>query len=61
VHLDRTATPRQERIFASECRAYEPDRLMQPEDIAAMVAAALRLPSRAEVVSLTMRPSEKTY
>jgi NADP-dependent 3-hydroxy acid dehydrogenase YdfG len=61
VYLGRTATPRQERIFASEGRAYEPGRLMQPEDIAAMVAAALRLPRRAEVVSLTMRPSEKTY
>jgi NADP-dependent 3-hydroxy acid dehydrogenase YdfG len=34
---------------------------MQPEDIAAMVLAALRLPRRAEVISLTMRPAEKAY
>ena len=61
VHLGRTATPRQERIFASESRHYDPSRLMQPEDVAAVVLAVLRLPRRAEVTSLSMRPSEKTY
>jgi NADP-dependent 3-hydroxy acid dehydrogenase YdfG len=61
VHLGRTATPRQQKIFAAESRSYQPERLMQPEEVAAMVVAALRLPRSAEVTSLVMRPTLKTY
>jgi NADP-dependent 3-hydroxy acid dehydrogenase YdfG len=52
----RTATPRQERIHAFEGKDYRPDMLMQPEDIAAMVVAALQLPRTAEVMEIAMRP-----
>lgn len=60
VFPGRTATRRQERIFAMEGRAYVPDRLLQPEDVAAMVVAALKLPRTAEVTNLTIRPMLKT-
>ena len=53
------ATPRQQKIFADEARRYEPERLMQAADIAAMVLAVLALPRTAEVTTLTMRPMQK--
>jgi NAD(P)-dependent dehydrogenase (short-subunit alcohol dehydrogenase family) len=61
IHLGRTATPRQDRIFAEEGRSYAPQLLLQPEDVAAMVVAALRLPRRAELTTFTMRPTIKSY
>jgi NADP-dependent 3-hydroxy acid dehydrogenase YdfG len=59
VYPGRTATPRQERIFAMEGRAYTPERLLQPQDIAAMIVASLKLPRTAEVTNLTIRPMQK--
>lgn len=61
LYLGRTATPLQERIFAQEGRRYQPEKLMQPEDVATMVAAVLSLPRRAEALYLTMRSAEKSY
>jgi NADP-dependent 3-hydroxy acid dehydrogenase YdfG len=55
----RTATPRQERIHASEGKDYLPERLMQPDDVASMVVAALELPRTAEVTEIVMRPTVK--
>jgi NADP-dependent 3-hydroxy acid dehydrogenase YdfG len=56
VFPGRTATPRQERIHAGEGRHYVPERLMQPEDVAAVVMAALELPRTAEVTDISLRP-----
>ncbi|HLJ63063.1 MAG TPA: SDR family NAD(P)-dependent oxidoreductase [Stellaceae bacterium] len=61
VFLGRTASPRQAGIFALEGRAYEPERLLQPADVAAMVMAAIALPHRAEVTAMALRPSFKSY
>jgi NADP-dependent 3-hydroxy acid dehydrogenase YdfG len=61
VYPGRTATELQERLFASEGRAYRPELLLQPGDIAAMVVAALALPRTAEVTDITMRPLAKSY
>jgi NAD(P)-dependent dehydrogenase (short-subunit alcohol dehydrogenase family) len=61
VHLGRTATQRQERIFAVEGRRYAPERLLQPRDVADVVLAALRLPRTAELTSLSLRQAAKTY
>ncbi len=60
VFAGRTATPMQERIFVGEGRPYTPDKLVQPDDIAAMVLAALKLPRTAEVTNLTIRPMVKS-
>lgn len=60
IYAGRTATPRQERIFAMEGREYAPEILMQAEDVAAMVIAALTLPRTAEVTNLTIRPMRKS-
>lgn len=61
MHLGRTATPRQEHIFAEDGLAYAPERLLQPEDVATVVVTALGLPRTAEVTSVTMRPAIKSY
>ncbi|MDQ3117441.1 MAG: SDR family oxidoreductase [Verrucomicrobiota bacterium] len=59
LFLGSTATPMQAGIRAEQERAYEPERLIQPADVAEMVAALLALPRTAEVTDLVMRPMEK--
>jgi NADP-dependent 3-hydroxy acid dehydrogenase YdfG len=61
VYLGRTATARQARIFQLEGRPYAPELLMQPDDVAHMVMAALQLPRTAEVTEIRMRPLVKSY
>ncbi|MBL7498564.1 SDR family NAD(P)-dependent oxidoreductase [Frankia sp. CNm7] len=61
IHLGRTATPRQEAIFAKEGRAYTPDLLVQPGDVADVVAGVLGLPRGAEVTEIHLRPAKKSY
>jgi NADP-dependent 3-hydroxy acid dehydrogenase YdfG len=46
-------------IHEWEGKEYRPERLLQPEDIAAMVVAALELPRTAEVTDITIRSMTK--
>lgn len=59
VFPGRTATPRQERIHRVEGKAYRPERLLQPADVAKAIAACLLLPDTAEVTELRIRPRYK--
>ncbi|MGH7230120.1 MAG: SDR family oxidoreductase [Nitrospiraceae bacterium] len=59
VYLGRTATPMQAALHGIEGRAYHPERLVQPEDVAAIVIAALSLPRTAEVTDISIRPMPK--
>jgi NADP-dependent 3-hydroxy acid dehydrogenase YdfG len=61
VHLGRTATPRQEAIYAREGRPYTPELLVQPADVADVVATVLGLPPGAEVTEIHLRPAKKSY
>jgi NADP-dependent 3-hydroxy acid dehydrogenase YdfG len=61
VHPGRTATERIEAVFEHEGRPYRPELLLQPEDIAAMVVAAVTLPRTAEVTEIRIRPFLKSY
>lgn len=61
VYLGRTATARQARIFRLEGRLYAPELLIQPDDVAQIVMAALRLPRTAEVTEIRMRPLVRSY
>jgi NADP-dependent 3-hydroxy acid dehydrogenase YdfG len=54
----RTATPMQRSIHQMEGRPYEPERLLQPSDIAELVACAINLPQRAELTDLFVRPTQ---
>jgi NADP-dependent 3-hydroxy acid dehydrogenase YdfG len=60
VHPGRTATPRQALLHGKENKPYRPELLMQPEDIASMVVAAVTLPRTAEVTEIMMRPMMKS-
>lgn len=59
LHLGRTATPCQEHIHVAEGRAYEPQALIQPEDVGDLVVAAVCLPKRAQVTTMTIWPTRK--
>jgi len=59
VFPGRTATPRQAIIHQKEGRPYHPERLIQPEDVAAVVINALSLPWTAEVTEISIRPFQK--
>jgi len=54
-----TATPRQAAIFAASGQIYRPERLLQADDVADAVCAALLLPRTAEVTDIFMRPMLK--
>ncbi|ADP78718.1 short-chain dehydrogenase/reductase SDR [Pseudofrankia inefficax] len=61
VHPGRTATPRQEALFAQEGRSYRPDLLLAAEDVAEVVAGVLTLPANAEITEVHLRPAKKSY
>jgi NAD(P)-dependent dehydrogenase (short-subunit alcohol dehydrogenase family) len=58
VYPGRTASAMQERVAGAEGKAYDPERLMQPDDVARAIVAALELPRSAEITDLHLRPLE---
>jgi len=54
----RTASGMQEEVHRSEGKAYRPETLLQPQDVAAAVANALALPRTAEVTDVYVRPMQ---
>lgn len=59
VFPGRTASPLQEALQALEHRVYQPERLMQPEDVASVIVNSLNLPRTAEVTDINIRPLNK--
>jgi len=59
VFLGRTATAMQAAVHAHEGRPYDPSRLLQADDVATLILAALQLPRTAEVTDLYVRPMLK--
>jgi NADP-dependent 3-hydroxy acid dehydrogenase YdfG len=57
IYPGRTATKRQEKLFEQEGRQYQPDRLLQPTEIARVVVESLMLPRTAEVTDIRIRPT----
>jgi NADP-dependent 3-hydroxy acid dehydrogenase YdfG len=55
----RTATAMQEAIRMQEGQVYRAELLIQPEDVAAMLIAAIALPRSAEVTEIRIRPMTK--
>lgn len=56
VYPGRTASRMQAAVHAMEGKDYDPARLMQPEDVAAVVVNVLQLPRTAEVTDIHVRP-----
>jgi NADP-dependent 3-hydroxy acid dehydrogenase YdfG len=61
VYPGRTATPRIQALHAEEGRPYEPEHLLQPDDIASVVLNAIALPWTAEVTDISLRSMRKSY
>jgi NADP-dependent 3-hydroxy acid dehydrogenase YdfG len=61
VFPGRTATSRQQQLFAEEGRRYQPELLLQPDDLATIIVTALWLPRTAEVTDIHIRPMLKTH
>lgn len=61
VYPGRTATARIEAVTALEGRQYQPQLLLQPEDVASVVRNALALPWTAEATDISIRPMQKSY
>jgi short-subunit dehydrogenase len=59
VYPGRTASAMQAEIHKEEGRDYQPEDLMQPEDIAIVVKTALYLPRTAEMTDVSVRPMNK--
>jgi NADP-dependent 3-hydroxy acid dehydrogenase YdfG len=51
-----TATPMQVALHAAAEKPYQPERFLQPDDIASVVLNALSLPRTAEVTEIKIRP-----
>lgn len=60
VFPGRTATPMQEDIHRAEGTLYRPERLLQADDVATAVMAALTMPPTAEVTDIRIRPNLKS-
>ncbi len=59
IFLGRTASPMQAAVHAAEGEPYHPERLIHPEDVAAVVMTPLSLPRTAEVTEISIRPLMK--
>jgi NADP-dependent 3-hydroxy acid dehydrogenase YdfG len=59
IYPGRTDTRGQREIFAYEGREYTPAALVKPETVADFILAAVNLPSEAELVDVTVRPSRR--
>ena len=60
VFPGRTATPMQSYIHQIEGRPYQPELLVQPDDVVALLKDAITLPRTIEVTDLQFRPMVKT-
>jgi NAD(P)-dependent dehydrogenase (short-subunit alcohol dehydrogenase family) len=61
MYLGRTATPLQEALYEQQGSTYQPEKLLQPEDVASTIIHALMLPPTAEVTDISMRPLQRSY
>jgi len=60
LFLGDTATPMQAAVRRQQGRPYDPKRVIQPADVAAVTIAVLSLPRTAEITDVMIRPMVKT-
>ena len=61
IYPGRTNTPLIQKIFKQENKSYDPQKLLQPEDIAATIIHSLKMPLTAEITDIHIRPFIKSY
>jgi short-subunit dehydrogenase len=57
VYPGQTATPMQQKLYETENKNYNPEKLLQAMDVASAIVITLELPATAEVTDLYIRPS----
>lgn len=60
VYPGRTATPMQKAVFEMEGKEFQPNLLLQSQDVAVTVVNALRMPRTAEITDIQIRPFLKS-
>lgn len=60
IYPGRVASPMQAAIHEMEGKVYDPESLIQSEDVASVVVTALSLPRTTEVTDIHMRPLTKS-
>ena len=60
IYPGQTATSMQQSIYKQKGNIYQPERLLQPEDIADVITHSLMLSSTAEITDIYMRPLLKS-
>ncbi len=58
IYPGRVASPMQERVHEFEGKDYDPEKFVQPRDVAQQVSSVLSLPATAEVTDLSVRPAK---
>lgn len=56
IYPGQTARPMQARLYQAAQKAYVPQRLLQPSDVAEIVLSVQSLPTSAEVTDIAVRP-----
>ncbi|HLY52059.1 MAG TPA: SDR family NAD(P)-dependent oxidoreductase [Steroidobacteraceae bacterium] len=56
IYPARTATPMQQALQRLEGRVYQTQALLQPDDVAGLIACAVNLPPHVQLVDLLVRP-----
>ena len=59
LYLGRTAGKRQREIYAMEGKQYQPNLLIQADDVARMVLQVMAMPRNVEVTDVMMRPMRR--
>ena len=60
IYPGKTATSMQEKIFLENGNSYQPESLLQPEDISGVIIHSLMLPGTAEITEIFIRPMLKS-
>ncbi len=60
IYPGKTATNMQEKLYKKDNKKYQPEKLLQPSDVALGILNALQLPMTAEITDIFIRPMQKS-
>jgi short-subunit dehydrogenase len=60
IYPGKTASVMQKRLYHESNKPYQPEKLLQPEDIAITIRNILQLPMTAEITEIFIRPMQKS-
>jgi short-subunit dehydrogenase len=60
IYPGKTASEMQKKLYCENNKPYQPEKLLQPEDIAITIRNILQLPMTAEITEIFIRPMQKS-